>query len=86
MFKADSTKIFTALRTLLLNRYLLFVGVLYLYAKLSANYFGLSDSMFSQQWLELLIALYLFSYLYAILSACRWRALQAAPAQKAGCV
>jgi phosphoglycerol transferase MdoB-like AlkP superfamily enzyme len=52
--------------------------VLYLYAKLSASYFGLSDSMFSQQWLELLIALYLFSYLYAILRPGRWRALLAA--------
>ncbi len=78
MPKADSNKIFTTLRKVLLNRYLLFVGVLYLYAKLSANYFGLSDSMFSQQWLELLIALYLFSYLYAILRPGRWRALLAA--------
>ena len=78
MLKADSNKIFTTLRTVLLNRYLLFIGVLYLYAKLSANYFGLSDSMFSQQWLELLIALYLFSYLYAILRPGRWRALLAA--------
>ena len=78
MLKADSNKLFTALRTLLLNRYLLFVGVLYLYAKFSANYFALSVSMFSQQWLELLIALYLFSYLYAILRPGRWRALLAA--------
>jgi len=78
MLKADSKKIFTALCAVLLNRYLLFIGVLYLYAQLSANYFGLSDSMFSQQWLELLIALYLFSYLYAILRPGRWRALLAA--------
>ncbi len=78
MLKADSNKIFTALRALLLNRYLLFVGALYLYAKLSANYFGLSGSMFSQQWIELLIALYLFSFLYAILRPGRWRALLAA--------
>jgi phosphoglycerol transferase MdoB-like AlkP superfamily enzyme len=78
MVKANSIKIFTTLQTLLLNRYLLFVGVLYLYAKLSAYYFGLNDSMFSQQWLELLIALYLFSYLYAILRPGRWRALLAA--------
>ncbi len=49
MFKAAGKKIFAALRTLLLNRYLLFVGVLYLYAKFSADYFGLNDSMFSQQ-------------------------------------
>lgn len=78
MFQANSNKIFAILRTVLLNRYLLFVGALYLYAKLSANYFGLSDSMFSQQWLELLIALYLFTYLYAILRPGRWRALLAA--------
>lgn len=78
MLKANGNKIFTAFGAVLLNRYLLFVGVLYLYAKLGANYFGLSDSMFSQQWLELLIALYLFSYLYVILRPCRWRALLAA--------
>lgn len=78
MFTADRKKIFNTIRRVLLNRYLLFIGVLYLYAQLSAEYFGLKDHMLTQQWVELLIVLYLFSYLYAILRPGRWRALLAA--------
>lgn len=63
---------------ILLNRHVVFLLVLYLYALAMDYRGGIQSHAFFSQWIELLFLLYFYSYFYRILQPGRWRTVLAA--------